>query len=73
MSLTCRYFYPLTSPGIVVHEIAHAFTEYQSGLQYSGQSGAIDESYADMAGMSMWLQVNDNRFICSVMEFRKVL
>ncbi|KAF6034476.1 nprV [Bugula neritina] len=44
-----RYFYPMTGPDIVVHEVAHAFTEHKSGLQYRAQSGAIDESFSDMA------------------------
>ncbi|XP_067941236.1 virulence metalloprotease-like isoform X3 [Watersipora subatra] len=44
-----RFYYPMTGPDIVMHEIAHAFTEHNSGLHYVGQSGAIDEAYSDMA------------------------
>lgn len=42
--------HPLTSLDIIAHEISHGFTENHSGLIYSGQSGAINESFSDMAG-----------------------
>ncbi|WP_049622417.1 M4 family metallopeptidase [Frateuria defendens] len=44
------YFYPLVSLDVTSHEISHGFTEQHSGLQYSGQSGGINESFSDMAG-----------------------
>ena len=43
-------FYPLTGLDVVSHEISHGFTEYNSGLIYSGQSGGINESFSDQAG-----------------------
>ena len=43
-------FYPLTGLDVVSHEISHGFTEYNSNLIYSGQSGGINESFSDMAG-----------------------
>jgi vibriolysin len=44
------YFYPLTSLDVTSHEISHGFTEQNSGLQYSGQSGGMNEAFSDMAG-----------------------
>ncbi len=43
-------FYPLTSLDIVTHEVSHGFTEQNSGLIYEGKSGALNESFSDMAG-----------------------
>jgi PKD repeat protein len=45
-------FYPLVSLDVSAHEVAHGFTEQNSDLIYSGQSGGINESYSDMAGES---------------------
>ncbi|WP_065188555.1 M4 family metallopeptidase [Shewanella woodyi] len=44
------YFYPLVSLDVSAHEVSHGFTEQNSGLEYSGQSGGINESFSDMAG-----------------------
>jgi pseudolysin/vibriolysin len=35
---------------VVAHEIAHGFTEDHAALEYSGQSGGIDESMSDIVG-----------------------
>jgi len=43
-------FYPLVSLDVSAHEVSHGFTEQNSGLVYSGQSGGINEAYSDMAG-----------------------
>lgn len=43
-------FYPLVSLDVSAHEVAHGFTEQNSNLTYSGESGGINESYSDMAG-----------------------
>lgn len=43
-------FYPLVSLDVTSHEISHGFTEQHSALQYSGQSGGINEAYSDIAG-----------------------
>ncbi len=43
-------FYPLVSLDVTSHEISHGFTENHSGLQYSGQSGGMNEAFSDMAG-----------------------
>jgi bacillolysin len=33
---------------VVAHELTHAITEHENGLEYSGQSGALNESYSDV-------------------------
>jgi len=43
-------FYPMVSLDLIAHEISHGFTAYNSDLIYSGQSGAINESFSDQAG-----------------------
>lgn len=43
-------FYPLVSLDVSAHEVSHGFTEQNSGLVYSGQSGGINEAYSDIAG-----------------------
>ncbi|WP_434631546.1 M4 family metallopeptidase [Chromobacterium sp. CV08] len=43
-------FYPLVSLDVSAHEISHGFTEQNSNLIYSGQSGGINEAFSDMAG-----------------------
>lgn len=43
-------YYPLTSVEIVGHEITHAVTETSAGLIYSGESGALNESFSDIFG-----------------------
>jgi vibriolysin len=43
-------FYPLVSLDIVANEVSHGFTENNSDLIYSGQSGGINEAFSDMAG-----------------------
>jgi Zn-dependent metalloprotease len=43
-------FYPLISLDVTSHEVGHGFTEQNSGLVYSGQSGGMNEAFSDMAG-----------------------
>ena len=43
-------FYPLVSLDVSAHEVAHGFTEQNSGLVYANQSGGMNEAYSDMAG-----------------------
>jgi Zn-dependent metalloprotease len=43
-------FYPLVSLDVSAHEVSHGFTEQNSGLIYSGQSGGINEAFSDIAG-----------------------
>ncbi len=42
-------FYPLVCPDIVANEVSHGFTEFNSGLIYSGESGGINEAFSDIA------------------------
>lgn len=39
------------SLSVIAHELAHGFTQYASGLEYSGQSGALNESISDVFGV----------------------
>ncbi len=53
-------FSPLgRDPDVVVHELTHAVTEKTAGLDYFGQSGALNESFSDvfaaMANPANWL------------------
>lgn len=43
-------FYPLVALDVVSHEVSHGFTEQNSGLEYWGQSGGINEAFSDIAG-----------------------
>lgn len=43
-------FYPLVSLDVSAHEVSHGFTEQNSGLNYSGHSGGMNEAFSDMAG-----------------------
>ena len=43
-------FYPLVSLDVTAHEVSHGFTEQNSGLVYSRQSGGMNEAFSDMAG-----------------------
>ena len=39
------------SLSVDAHELAHGFTQYTSQLEYSGQSGALNESISDVFGV----------------------
>ena len=43
-------FHPLVSLDVSAHEVSHGYTEQNSGLVYSGQSGGMNEAYSDIAG-----------------------
>ncbi len=45
-------FYPLVSLDVSAHEVSHGFTDFNSDLIYSSQSGGINEAFSDMAGES---------------------
>ena len=38
--------------GIAAHEVSHGFTQQHSNLEYYDQSGALNESFSDMAGQA---------------------
>jgi Zn-dependent metalloprotease len=35
---------------VIGHELAHGVTQFEAGLQYQGQSGALNESFSDVFG-----------------------
>jgi Zn-dependent metalloprotease len=43
-------FYPLVSLDVAAHEVSHGFTEQNSNLVYSKQSGGMNEAFSDMSG-----------------------
>jgi len=46
-------FSPLTELDIVAHEITHGVTAFSSGLIYSHESGALNESFSDIFGVTV--------------------
>ncbi len=55
-------FYPLVSIDVAGHEVSHGYTEQNSNLTYSGQSGGMNEAYSDMGGEATeyyWKGSND--------------
>jgi len=55
-------FYPLVSVDVAGHEVSHGFTEQNSNLTYSGQSGGMNEAFSDMGGEAteyFWKGTND--------------
>lgn len=40
-----------TTPDTIAHEMGHAVIQYTSGLVYEGESGALNESFADVLGV----------------------
>lgn len=45
--------YPSATLSVVAHEIAHGFTEQNSQLIYSGQSGGLNEAYSDITAAAV--------------------
>lgn len=43
-------FYPLASIDVIGHEMSHGLVEGTAGLMYRGESGALNESFADIFG-----------------------
>ncbi|NSL19404.1 peptidase M4 family protein [Tatlockia micdadei] len=46
------FFYPLVSLDVAGHEVAHGFTQQHANLEYHDESGALNESFSDMAGQA---------------------
>lgn len=44
--------YPLTSLGVIAHEVSHGFTAQHSNLIYVDQSGSLNEAFSDMAAQT---------------------
>lgn len=38
---------------VVAHELTHGVTDYTSGLEYQGESGALNEAFSDMVGVAV--------------------
>lgn len=55
-----RLMYPLVSLGVGAHEISHGFTEQNSRLIYTGESGGLNESFSDMAAKAAEYFVNSH-------------
>jgi pseudolysin len=45
-------FYPMVSLNIIAHEASHGFTQMHSNLIYFSHSGALNESFSDMAAQT---------------------
>jgi vibriolysin len=59
------FFYPLISLDITTHEVAHGFTQHHSNLEYHDESGALNESFSDMAAetaLAYLLEINPNLY-----------
>src|SRR5690606_36931424 len=65
-------FYPLVSLDVSSHEVSHGYTEQNSGLTYSGQSGGINEAFSDMAGEAAEYYFNggSNDFLVGAQIFK---
>jgi uncharacterized repeat protein (TIGR02543 family) len=64
-------FHPLVCLDVSSHEVSHGFTENNSGLIYSGQSGGINESFSDMAGEAAeYYMRGTNDFMCGYDIFK---
>jgi Zn-dependent metalloprotease len=55
---TTNYCNGVTADDVVAHEWGHAYTQYNSGLIYQWQPGALNESYSDIWGETVDL-IND--------------
>lgn len=44
---------PLTSIGVVAHEMTHGVTEFSANLVYFDESGALNESFSDIFGVAV--------------------
>jgi Zn-dependent metalloprotease len=54
-------FHPLVSMDVTAHEVAHGFTEQNSGLVYRNESGGMNEAFSDMAGEAVEYWFAQNR------------
>lgn len=53
---------PLVTLSIVGHEFTHGVTEFNSGLIYDSESGALNESYSDIFGKAVEYYYDRSRF-----------
>jgi len=65
-------FYPLVALDVSAHEVSHGFTEQNSGLVYSGESGGMNEAFSDMAGeAAKFYMRGTNDFMCGYDIFKQ--
>jgi len=65
-------FHPLVSLDVSAHEVSHGFTEQNSNLVYSAQSGGINEAFSDMAGEAAeFYQRGSNDFLIGEEIFKQ--
>jgi Zn-dependent metalloprotease len=48
-----RIFRTFAEPSVIGHEMSHGIVQFSGGLIYRGQSGALNESFADVFGSMM--------------------
>lgn len=58
----CHDYKSFTTIDVVGHEFAHGFTEFNSGLIYNGESGAINESISDIFGKALEFYTQPSQF-----------
>lgn len=64
-------FYPLVSLDVSAHEVSHGFTDQNSDLIYSGQSGGINEAFSDIAGEAAeYFMLGSNDFLVGAQIFK---
>ncbi len=64
-------FHPLVCLDVSAHEVSHGFTEFNSDLTYSGESGGINEAFSDMAGEAAeYYMKGTNDFMCGYDIFK---
>jgi Zn-dependent metalloprotease len=64
-------FYPLGSLDVISHEASHGFTQNNSDLVFSNQSGGINDSFSDIAGdAAEYYLSNSADFMCGYEIFK---
>lgn len=55
------YDTPYVGLGITAHELTHGVTRFTAGLIYKGESGALNESFSDIFGVSVEFYVGKDK------------
>ncbi len=61
-------YYPFTCVDVMGHEFTHGVTDYTAALIYSGESGALNESFSDIFGSMVKLYAKPTSNIWKVTE-----
>ena len=60
-----KMFYPLGTSDVGGHELGHGLVQSSAGLKYQGHSGALNESFSDVLGVSfefyLYKKFNENK------------